>query len=153
MLPGFVRKLLGKSLRRVLRRIIVLLARSAEELAPGTSAVLVALRDRGAKVYISSGSCQEDIWKVLRREGVSDCVSSVLGREIPKSQHISLFMSLSQLSQNEAAMVGDSPYDMEIARYYGLCPIGVASTLSPKRLTHAGAEMVVDNIVDLIGVH
>ena len=54
------------------------------------------------------------------------------------------------VSPEEAVMVGDSTYDMEMARAAGTDVIGVSwGYHSPEALTDAGARRIVETVPDL----
>jgi phosphoglycolate phosphatase len=90
---------------------------------------------------------------ILRALGLRDRFAAVAGPSLdspPEDKATTVGRALHALGATEAAMVGDTAYDMLAARAHGLRAIGVAWGIgTPDELRAAGAEQVVAAPADL----
>lgn len=124
----------------------------------GAINLIKELLQRGFTLFVTTGSQTFVTEKKLKKAGIADCFELVLGSgEIPKGpKHIEKFAKLAGLSVEEfskqAFYCGDGARDMEIAKEFGICAIGVAQTVSKEKLFEAGANVVVNKIGDVINL-
>jgi len=81
----------------------------------------------------------------------------VLGADIiPKSEHIPCFARYCGINlkkfTSQAFYVGDSTYDMILARGYDIYSIGITNTIDGETLKKAGAKEVIENWQDLLKI-
>jgi phosphoglycolate phosphatase-like HAD superfamily hydrolase len=128
-------------------------ARHAQVL-PGVRERLLHLEGAGVAVGVVSSNATAIIDEILRRQGLRDLVSVVVGRVLPfdpaqaKPSPFTLRTALSAIVRppgRPAWYAGDHPDDIRAGTAAGLLTIGVASGRhSAPDLTVAGATMTVD---------
>lgn len=125
---------------------------------PKAKDVFSLLYDKEIKIFLTSGSQAEGIMKSMKQFGLNKYIHFMMGGYVvPKGpKHIEEFAKLAGLSVEEfskrAFYCGDGARDMEIAKMSGIYAIGVAQTVSKEKLFEAGADAVVDEIVEVIGL-
>ncbi|MDQ5987768.1 MAG: phosphoglycolate phosphatase [Syntrophus sp. SKADARSKE-3] len=123
-------------------------------LIESTEAMLQTLRGRGIKTGVVTRNCREALECVF--PGVYKATDVVLSRDHiervkPDKEH--LLHALRSLGAHAgcAAMVGDHPMDMILARSVGTKAIGVLTGSSGKdALISSGADMVFEKAADLM---
>ncbi len=117
--------------------------------------VLKELFDKGIKLFLTTGSEDEETKIRLDGAGISKYFTEVLGssRKEKGPWHIEVFSKVAgkkidDFSRN-AFYVGDGPYDMHIAKMFEIFAIGVSTTVSRDLLIESGADVVVDKIGDI----
>ena len=121
-------------------------------LYPQVPELLAAWREKGCKILVTSGSATGAMIKRTCELGIFPAIEYVLGFDIYKKgpKHIEMLadkegMTLAEFSEH-AIYFGDGPGDMRIAKECGLFAVGVAQTVSPEKLTEAGADLVIEHI-------
>ncbi|MCK5475240.1 MAG: HAD family hydrolase [Candidatus Pacebacteria bacterium] len=114
--------------------------------------------EKGFKLFLTTGNQTINSKNRLEKTELIKYFSLVLGSdEILKGpEHIKRFAQLVDLSVEEFSSrsfyCGDGPRDMEIARIFGIYAIGIATTASEERLFASGADVVVNEIADVVGL-
>lgn len=122
----------------------------------GAKKVLDDLHKKGVALFITTGSEDEATKKRLDRAGISKYFTEVLGSSQKEKGpwHIEVFSKMAgkkidEFSEN-AFYVGDGPFDMHIAKMFGIYAIGVPTTVSKNLLLESGADAVVEKIEDIM---
>jgi rfaE bifunctional protein kinase chain/domain len=121
-------------------------------------ALLEALHAKGVRLYLASGTDQDDVRAEARALGYADLFEDrIYGatgdlRAEAKRQVLDRIFASSGLSGSSVAVFGDGPVEIREARRHGAIAVGVASDevrrfgLNPakrRRLIRAGADLVV----------
>ena len=118
--------------------------------------VIKHLYNKNIPLFISTGSRTESTKKKLKEIDLLKYFSVILGsNEIPKGpEHIEEFAKYINLPTEEFAKqtfyCGDGLRDMEIAEMFEIYAIGIAHTVSKKRLIEMGADVAIDKIGDVL---
>jgi phosphoglycolate phosphatase len=106
---------------------------------PGMESLVRGLVDRGQPMVIVSNKPEDAVREILRRMGLLDCFSVVIGGDtLPtrKPDPAPLWHALEQCRPgarpDEAVMIGDSLPDIEAARAAGMPACGVAWGFDPE---------------------
>jgi phosphoglycolate phosphatase len=127
----------------------------AEPLYPGAAACLDRLRRRGdVCLGIATGKSRRGVVHLLDRHGWTDMFHVVqTADDAPSKPHPAMIeqaMAETGAAPSATLMVGDSSYDMAMARAAGALPIGVAWGFQPvQKLRDAGADRVVHSFQEL----
>jgi phosphoglycolate phosphatase len=132
-------------------------ARLPARLFPEVAGVLVALKQAGYVVMISSNTPQNAIADRLNEAGIGGQCDFALGTNleqgITKDDHPRVAAERVGLSVPEfastAAYVADLPTDMELARAAGLLAIGRLTGGNADALRAAGADHVINDLTEL----
>ena len=125
-------------------------------LFPHAKNVLHKVRVMGLSLCATSGSKTQELLSIFEDHGL--VYDYVLGSDqIPKSsEHIKLFAEHFGLTLKKycegTLYLGDGPRDMEIAKENGILAIGIATTVSKEKLIEAGADIVIDEIEELLAI-
>ena len=86
---------------------------------PDARGVLSILRKANVRAHVVSGGLETEVYNVLEAHGLAACFHTVNGSPRDKAQILS---DLGQVpgSTSNGAFVGDSRYDMEVAKLFGL---------------------------------
>jgi len=109
-------------------------------------------------LFITTGSKNEPSKKRLKRSVILKYFKEVLGSSQKEKGpwHIEVFAKAAKVQIDEfsknAFYVGDGPYDMRIAKMFGIFAIGVPTTVSNGLLLESGADIVVEKIGDIMGL-
>jgi phosphoglycolate phosphatase len=120
-----------------------------DPLYPGISEVVAKLARRDdVLLAIATGKSQRGVARLLDREGwQGNFVSIQTADENPSKPDPAMILNaMAQTGADPAAtlMIGDTTYDIEMARNAGVGAMGVAwGYHAPARLQHAGADIVV----------
>jgi phosphoglycolate phosphatase-like HAD superfamily hydrolase len=133
------------------------IARVPGRLFPEVPGVLVALKQAGYVVMISSNTPQSALADRLTDAGIADHCDFALGTNlelgITKDDHPRVAAErMGQSTQQfapTAAYVADLPTDMALARSAGLLAIGRLTGANADALTAAGAHHVVSDLTEL----
>jgi len=125
-------------------------------LYPGARAVLAALAERdGVQLGIATGKSRRGLDHLLDAHGLrglfgaAECADDHPSKPHPAMLEAALEALL--VDAPDAVMLGDTTYDMEMARNAGVGAIGVAwGYHAPAMLTEAGAETVLAGYGDLL---
>ena len=127
-------------------------------LIEGAREVLRELKAVGIKVCVVSSNPRELILRVLRATGLSSYVDAVVGQdevERGKPDPAPILLALARLSArpNEAAVVGDSVYDVLAAKRAGVAAMGITRSDEVRReMLRSGASAVVGSIREIVGL-
>ncbi len=122
----------------------------------GAEEIIVKFYKEGLKLFITTGSQTIDTQQRLRKMELLKYFSFVLGSELISKgpQHIEKFSQVTNTSiedfSRKSFYCGDGSSDMEIAKHFGIYAVGIAQTLSKEKLFKAGADVVVDQIRDVV---
>lgn len=126
-------------------------------LFPETKSLLEILYKNGIRLFVSSGSNDDETSKRLQKAGILKYFDLVLGGEkIPKGQkhidNIANFCALTpQKFASQAFFASDGPNDMNLAKKAGIFAIGITYTVSADELKSAGANITVKNAEKMTG--
>jgi phosphoglycolate phosphatase len=119
-----------------------------DALFPGVRAMLEALHGTGFLLGIATGKSQRGLRATLERHGLMPLFMTLQTGDVPPGKpHPAMLLRAIEdagVAPDEAAMVGDTTYDMTMARAAGALPVGVAWGYHPvEELTAAGAVHLV----------
>lgn len=118
----------------------------------GAKNVLKDLYERGIMLFVTTGSEDETTTRRLDKAGISKYFTLVLGSSIKEKGpwHIERFAKTAKVPMDEfsklAFYAGDGPYDMHIAKMFGIYALGIPTTVSANLLLESGADEVVEKI-------
>jgi len=121
----------------------------------GAKKVLEDLHNKGVKLFVTTGSEDSLTAKRLDRAGISRYFSLVLGSSQKEKGpwHIERFARSIKVPIDEfsklAFYIGDGPFDMHLAKMFGIYAIGIPTTVSKNLLLESGADEVVEKISDI----
>jgi phosphoglycolate phosphatase len=129
-----------------------------EPFFPGARATLDTLAGDGAvRLGIATGKSRRGVDHLLAREGIADMFATIqTADDAPSKPHPE--MLLRAISETGAApdrtiMIGDSSYDMLMARNAGAVPVGVAwGYQTAPELFAAGARVVAEDFPQLLSL-
>lgn len=126
-----------------------------EPLFPRVKAAIRQLREGGVTLGIATGKSRRGVRLLLEREGLADAFATVQTADThpskPDPSMIAAAMAETGASEAETAMVGDTTFDMAMARNAGVRAVGVAwgyHTIAALR--EAGADSIVDDAAGLL---
>jgi phosphoglycolate phosphatase len=130
----------------------------AEPMFPGARVALDKLAaDESVLLGIATGKSRRGVDHLLAREGIADMFATIqTADDAPSKPHPG--MLLRAISETGAApdstvMIGDSSYDMLMARNAGAVPIGVAwGYQDAPELIAAGARAVAEDFTQLLSL-
>lgn len=135
------------------------------EIYPGISAMLEALKNNGSKLSIASSKPTPLVERVLEHFDIKRYFDYIVGSNLDGTrsrkeevvEEALRQMVPSELIQDErkaaVAMVGDRRFDVEGAKAYGLTSVGVSFGYAPEgELEQAGADYIVDTVEELYHV-
>lgn len=127
-----------------------------EHLYPGTLDALAALEERGILLGIATGKSRRGVDKMLERHGLEGRFLTIQTvDDNPGKPHPGMLrraMGEVGVEPENTVMVGDTSYDMKMARAAGTGAVGVAWGYHPVvELHEAGAHKVIDAYEALIG--
>ncbi|MEC9359444.1 MAG: HAD-IA family hydrolase [Pseudomonadota bacterium] len=109
----------------------------------------------GFRIAIATGKSRAGLRRALAHHGElarlvssSRCADETASKPHPKMLHE--LLEEEQLGPEQALMIGDTEYDIAMARSAGLLGLGVACGVhAPSRIRAAGAAGVIDGVRDL----
>lgn len=128
-----------------------------EPLFPGALAALDAIAGSGALLGIATGKARRGLLAVLERHGLESRFVTLqtgdLGPGKPHPAMLERAMDEAGCGPAETAMVGDTVFDIQMARSAGAWAVGVAwGYHDPHELSAAGAHGLVDDFAALPGL-
>lgn len=128
-----------------------------EALYPGTREVLHGLRDAGWSLAVATGKSDRGLRATLAENGFTDLFESLqtADRHPSKPHPAMLEAALVEClaSPDDAVMIGDTCFDMEMAAAAGVRAIGVAwGYHEPAELMRAGAQRVAATQAELMEI-
>ena len=136
-------------------RVHFLAGASAETpLFAGVEVGLRRLSADGARLAIATGKSRQGLTRVLTHSGLQDLFAATrTASEAPSKPHPQMLndiLAATGVSPTRALMVGDTSYDMAMARAAGLTAVGVTYGVhSRARLLESGASDCVDAFEDV----
>jgi phosphoglycolate phosphatase len=126
-----------------------------EPLFPRTREVLSMLDRTGHLLGVATGKSRPGLLEVLDHHGLTELfVSFQTADRHPSKPHPSMLqeaMRETGTAPTETLMVGDTSFDMEMARAAGARAVGVAwGYHPPEQLEAAGAELILQNFDQLL---
>jgi pyrophosphatase PpaX len=123
----------------------------------GVELTLEALRERGHRLGIVTAKRRSTVDLAFARLPLAHLFDVVVGgdetqRHKPDPEPLQLALSRLEADPDEAAYVGDSPYDMQAARAAGLYAVGVTWGGIHDRSALGDADVVVDSAEELLDV-
>lgn len=124
-------------------------------LFPGSLAALQRLHQEGYRLAIATGKSRKGLERSLRHhaELASLIVNSRTADEtLSKPDPLMLRELLAEeaLQADEALMIGDTEFDLAMARAIGMPSVGVLCGVhEPQRLSEAGAHSLLERVADL----
>ena len=123
----------------------------------GVRDMLVEMKEQGMKLGVLSNKPHRQTVKVVREifgEGMFDCVQGQqegIARK-PDPEGVYRLMDALKVSKEECLYVGDSEVDIQTGKNAGVRTIGVAWGFRTREILEAaGAEMIIDTPVELMG--
>ena len=123
----------------------------------GVRDLLVKMKEQGMKLGVLSNKPHRQTVKVVREifgEGMFDCVQGQqegIARK-PDPEGVYRLMDALKVSKEECLYVGDSEVDIQTGKNAGVRTIGVAWGFRTREILEAaGAEMIIDTPVELMG--
>jgi phosphoglycolate phosphatase len=129
-----------------------------EPLFPGTRELLEALRDRGdLTLGVATGKAMRGLRFVLERHGLEPFFATLQTADLhPSKPHpamVEAAMAETGAAPAETMVVGDTSFDVLMARAAGALPVGVSWGNHPaEELAAAGAVRVLDRFDELHGL-
>jgi phosphoglycolate phosphatase len=111
-------------------------AREEARLFPGAAAMLAELRSRGLRLAVATGASRRSLDRHLESSGVIElfdatiCVDEALSK--PNPEMLERLMTRLGIGPRSTAMVGDTVYDLEMARQAGTAGLGVVWGAHPR---------------------
>lgn len=127
----------------------------ADPLYPGAQALVTALAARDDVVLgVATGKSQRGVARLVAREGWHGHFLTIqTADEHPSKPHPSMIeraMAETGIDAARTVMIGDTSYDMQMARNAGVVPLGVAwGYHAPPMLREAGAAIVAQTFPEL----
>ncbi len=127
-----------------------------EPLFPGASECLQALEDLGWLLGVATGKSRRGLIWTLERHGLvkrfATLQSSDMAKGKPHPEMLLRAISETGAEARTTAMIGDTSFDMEMARNAGTLAIGVAwGYHDSNELRDSGAHVIVESFADLPG--
>jgi phosphoglycolate phosphatase len=129
-------------------------AMAEEPLFEGMAETLATLRDTGWTLGIATGKSDRGLVHILTQHGLTDhFVTLQTADRHPSKPHpamIEAAMAEAGAAPETTVMIGDTSYDMLMARAAGVRALGVGwGYHPPQELTEAGADAVADTVASL----
>lgn len=135
---------------------------AADFLMMGSVEFLQALRSRGVRVFVASGTDHPDVIREAKALGVFPLFDQIVGAPVgsescAKEQVIAQLIQQEHLGGEDFAVCGDGKVEIRLGREAGARTIGLASNERQRcgvdptkldRLTQAGAELIVGDFLD-----
>lgn len=128
---------------------------------PGAHSLLQALAERGLRLYLASGTDEEDVRREARLLGLADHFDGGIhgsqGNEIGDAKHLVIQGILREARDERLIVIGDGPVEMREGRQVDAACLGVASDERQgglnrdkrARLIRAGADLIVPDYAEL----
>lgn len=130
----------------------------SSELFPGVRETLAALRDRGHLLAIATGKSRKGLDRILGVLGMSDyfdgtrCADETASK--PSPQMLEELLLQFGIAAQDAVMIGDTEYDMDMAKRIHMPRIAVSyGAHHVDRLRSFTPELCVDQISEILTWH
>jgi phosphoglycolate phosphatase len=125
-----------------------------EPLFPGALAALDAIAARGARLGIATGKGRRGLLAVLAQHGLAErfvtLQTSDSGPDKPHPAMLERAMEETGCAPAETVMIGDTVFDMQMARNAGVRAVGVGwGYHDPAELREAGAHLLIESFAEL----
>jgi len=127
-----------------------------ERLYPGTEAVIARLRgEPDVLLGLATGKSRRGVDRMIETQGWADLFATIqTADDHPSKPHPSMIETAMReigVGLEATVMIGDTAYDMDMARAAGVRAIGVAwGYHEPDMLRESGAEPVVETFPELL---
>lgn len=128
------------------------------ELFEGVPETLDALKKAGVKIVIASNNVQPVLRRLTANLGIADYIDDIVAVEdvenVKPAPDIALeVLRRCNIKGEEALVVGDSTFDMDMGREAGchLCGVTYGSH-TPEMLRETGARYIIENFSDLLKI-
>lgn len=160
----------GEYNRRLMEKIGTSVQKLKEGLADphdfiiaGSEAFLRALKDRGVKLYVASGTDHPDVVNEARALGLEGMFDLIMGAPVgeescSKEAVIARLIENEGLSGDDFAVVGDGKVEIRLGREAGARTLGMATdeanrrgvdAVKKRRLVSAGADAIAGDFLEL----
>ena len=125
-------------------------------LVPGAYEVLATLKKRGLKIGLFTLNSSAVAVNVLKRLGISRFFDVMVARDLvegvkPNPAHLSRVLEELGVRPEEAAVVGDTPFDIRCAKKVGALAIGITTgRATEEELRRAGADFIIRYLSELL---
>ena len=131
------------------------LANYGDELMPGVRETLLALKDRGFQLAIATSMPMDSLKKALKHLGLREWFvhtqTSDMGYPKPSPEMLTEILLQTDTPVANAIMIGDSHYDIMMAKDAGMDSIGVLTGSSNEAvLQEAHATQILPSISELL---
>lgn len=125
-----------------------------EPLYDGIADLLVALHQNGWRLAVATGKSDRGLQSVLAAHGLTDLfVSLQTADRHPSKPHPAMLEAAlfeAGATPDQAVMIGDTTFDMDMARAANVRAVGVAwGYHEPSELTRAGAAAIAQDVAEL----
>lgn len=121
---------------------------------PDVRETLTALREQGYRLAVATGKSRKGLDRVLSNLGMGDyfdatrCADET--RSKPHPQMVLELLSELAVSREQAVMVGDTSFDLDMATNAGIAGVGVSYGAHPvERLQRCSPAKIIDRFADL----
>lgn len=121
---------------------------------PGALEMLNELRQQGHRIAVATGKSRRGLDRVLRAVGLEGffdttrCADETASKPDPRM--LEEILDEFGARANDALMIGDTSYDMEMAQRAGITAVGVSFGVhSPARLAHHRPMRIIDSLPEL----
>lgn len=124
-------------------------------LFPGLVSMLDSLRSKGVLVSIATSKRRHLVERVLEHHSLADYFSLVIGvqdvgNHKPHPESVEITLKRLGVSLADAVVIGDSTFDLEMARNAGVDAIGVTTGIhTADHLSSAGPKHIVSSLVEV----
>ncbi|MBY0545908.1 MAG: HAD family hydrolase [Candidatus Obscuribacterales bacterium] len=124
-------------------------------LFPGLVSMLESLRNAGILISIATSKRRNIVEQVLHHHSLFDYFSLVVGvqdvgNHKPHPESVEITLKRLGVSLADAVVIGDSTFDLEMARNAGVDAIGVTTGIhTAKHLGAAGPKYIVSSLVEV----
>lgn len=131
------------------------------EFLSGVPDAIKNLHQSGIELFIVSSNSTKIIRSALKREGIEDCFSQIMGRPLPfdpdkikpSPYPIETALKKTKSDKSQCWYVGDDIVDIDSAKACGVFSLGVASgRYTNDELTKHGADKVIENFKDILSL-
>ena len=125
-------------------------------LVPGAYEVLATLKKKGLKIGLFTLNSSAVAVNVLKRLGISRFFDVMVARDLvedvkPNPAHLSRVLEELGVRPEEAAVVGDTPFDIRCAKKVGALAIGITTgRATEEELRRAGADFIIRYLSELL---
>ena len=122
-------------------------------LRPNVHSSLEALRQRNCLLFVSTSASQQELALLAQHFGLDTYFHELLGSSPGFSkglEHVAHVGATYHLCHKEMASVGDEVHDIRLHRAAGITAIGITGTEERETLLAAGADLVIDELVELV---